>query len=58
MTSDPLFLVEVQLIYNVVLTSAIQQSDSVMHINTFFFLIFFSIMVYHRILNIVLCAIQ
>ena len=34
-----------------VLISALQQSDSVIH----FFLIFFSIMVNHRILNIVLC---
>ena len=46
--------IEVQLIYNVVLISTIQQSDSVVHIYTFFF-IFFSIMVYHRILNIVPC---
>ena len=30
-----------------------QQSDSVMHIRAFFFLISFSILVYHRILNIV-----
>ena len=30
-----------------------QQSDSVMHIHAFFFLISFSILVYHRILNIV-----
>ena len=43
--------IEVYLIYNVVLISALQQSDSVIH----FFLIFFSIMVNHRILNIVLC---
>ena len=43
--------IEVYLIYNVVLISALQQSDSVIHI----FLIFFSIMVNHRILNIVLC---
>ena len=33
----------------------LQQSDSVIHI---FFFIFFSTMVYHRILNIVPCAIQ
>ena len=50
--------IEVQLIYNVVLITAIQQSDSVIHIYTVFFKIFFSIMVYHRILNIVPCAIQ
>ena len=36
-----LFLIEVQLIYNVVLISAIQQSDSVIHIYTFFFNILF-----------------
>ena len=52
-----LFLSEVQLIYNVVLISAIQQSDSVIHTYIFFF-IFFSITVYHRVLNIVPCAIQ
>ena len=43
--------------YNV-LISAVQQSASVIHIYTFFFFIFFSIMVYHKILNIVLCAVQ
>ena len=37
------------------LISAVQHSDSVIHIYTFFF-IFFSIMVYPRILNIVPCA--
>ena len=31
------FLIEVQLIYNVVLISAVQQSDAVIHIYTFFF---------------------
>ena len=36
------------------LISAVQHSDSVIHRYTFFF-IFFSIMVYHRILNIVAC---
>ena len=45
------FLTEVQLIYNAVPTSAVQQSDSVIHIQTFFFLIFFSIRVYHRIIQ-------
>ena len=35
------------------LISTVQQSDCVMHINTFLFK-FFSIMVYHRVLNIVL----
>ena len=38
------------------LISAVQQSDSVIHMHTFFF-IFFSIMVYHRIFNIVPCAV-
>ena len=47
-----IYFTEVQLIYNVVLIPAVQQIDSVIHIYTFFF-IFFSIMVYHRILNIV-----
>ena len=45
------------MIYNVVLISAVQQSDSVIHIYTFFF-IFFVIMVYPRVLNIVPCAIE
>ena len=40
------------LIYNVVLISAVQHSDSVIHIYTFFFTLF-SIMVYPRLLNIV-----
>ena len=48
------FFIEVQLIYNIFLISAVQQSDSVIHS----FLIFFSIMVYHRILNTVLYAIS
>ena len=52
-----MYFIEVQLIYNVVLTSTIQQNDSVKHIYTFFF-IFFSIMFYHRILNIAPCAIE
>ena len=47
-----------QLIYNAVLISAIQQGDSVIHISTFFVFVFFSIMVYHTILNILLCALQ
>ena len=41
-----------QLIYNV-LISIVQQNDSVLYI---YILIFFSIVVYHRLLNIVLCA--
>ena len=50
-------LIEVSLNYSVVLITAVQQTDSVIHIYTFIF-IFFSIMVYYRILNIVPCAIQ
>ena len=49
--------IEVYLIYNVVLVSAVQQSDSLIHIYIYIF-IYFSIMVYQRILNIVPCAIQ
>ena len=48
---------ELLLIYNVVLISTEQQSDSVICIYTFFY-IFFSIVVYQRMLNIVPCAIQ
>ena len=48
---------EVELIYIVVLISAVQQSESVIHIHVFFF-IFFSMMVYSRILNTVPCALQ
>ena len=55
-------LIEVQLIYNVMLISSVEQSDSVIHIYYiiiyFFFFIFFSIMVYHRTLTIAPCAIQ
>ena len=50
------FLVKVQLIYSVVLISAVQQSASVIHIYILF--IFFSIMVYHQLLNIAPCATQ
>ena len=62
-TSPPVFLfiiiyfIEVQLIDSVVLTSAVQPSDSVVHRYTFSFA-FFSMMAYHRILNIVPCAVQ
>ena len=54
--------IEVQLIYNV-LISVVQQSDSVIYICIsdiyyIFLIILFSIVVYHRILNIVLHAIQ
>ena len=48
------YFIEVQLIYNVVLISTVQQSDSVIHIYIFFF-IFFSIMVYHKIEYSSLC---
>ena len=41
-----------ELIPNAVLISAVQQRDSVTHTRTFF-VIFFSFMVYHRILNTV-----
>ena len=51
-----LIFIEVQLSYNV-LISALQQSDSVIDIYPFFF-IFFSIMAYPGILNIVPCAVQ
>ena len=91
-----IYFIQVQLIYNVVLISAVQQSDSLIHIHIYmyiygvlwclvlylsllailslflgiyiyiciciyiytFFLIFFSFMVYHKILNIFPCAIQ
>ena len=46
------------LIHNVVLISVVQQSDSVIHIQYPFFFIFFSVMVYPGILNIVPGAIQ
>ena len=39
------------------LISPVQQSDSIIHIYAFFFILF-SIMVYHRILNIFPYAIQ
>ena len=65
-----MYFTELQLIYNALL-SLVQQSDSVIHIyiciyihtyihiyiHTLFF-IFFSIMVYYRLFNIVPCAIQ
>ena len=44
---------EVKLIYSVVLISAVQQSDSFIHIYIYSFLIFFSIVVYPRKLDIV-----
>ena len=48
-----LLFVEVELIYNVVLVSGVQQNNSVLHIYCFIF----SIMVYYKILNIVPWAI-
>ena len=50
------FFFEIWLVYSVVSISAVQQSDSVIHRHSF--LMLFYIMVYHRILNIVPCAIQ
>ena len=53
-----------QLIYNVVLISVVQQSDSVIYIDKcvcvymYSFFIFFSIMVHHRRLDIVPCVIR
>ena len=48
--------IEVELNCNVVLITIIQQSDSVIDIYIFFF-IFFSFMVYHKILNnVFLCC--
>ena len=57
------FKSEVQLIYNVVLVSSVQQNDSVIHIYVAsqlarFFFRFFSIIGYYKILSIVSCAIQ
>lgn len=52
------FFIEVQLIYNAVLISIAQQSYSVLHIQTLFFLIIFSIMAYHRMLTTVARATQ
>ena len=45
------------LIYNVVFISDVQKSDSVTYMCMFFF-VFFSIIVYHRILNVVTCSVQ
>ena len=49
--------IKVKLIYNVVLIPAVQKSDSVTHLYTFFF-IMFSITVFHRTVNVVPCAKQ
>ena len=55
-----LFLIEVQLIYNVVLIAAVQQSGSVIHIYMYTHILFhiLFIMIYHGLLNIVPRAIQ
>ena len=50
-----IYFTDVYLIYNVVLISTVQQSDSVIHI--YFISVFFSI-AYYRILNILPCAMQ
>ena len=47
--------IEIQLTYNVVLISAVQQCDSIIPI---YFFIFFYLMVYLKVLNIVSCAIK
>ena len=53
-----LFYIVVQLIYNVVLVSGVQQSDSVTHTHIPIFFRFFSLIGYYKILSIVACAIQ
>lgn len=50
-------VIGVELIDNAVFITSVQQSDSVVHINTFPF-VSFSMMVYHRPLNIALHAAQ
>ena len=53
-----LLLMEVQLIYNAVLLSGVQQDDSDVHryLNLLFFR-FFSVIAYYKILNIIPCTI-
>ena len=56
-----IYFTEVQLIHNVVLISAVQQSDSVIHIYIYIYIHSFSYsfpLVYHRILDIVPCVMQ
>ena len=53
-TQNKQLFIEVQFIYNVVLVSGIQQSDSLTDI---YFFRFFSIIVYYKILNVVPCVI-
>ena len=50
-----MYFIEVSLIDNAVLVSAVQQRDSVIYKYTFF--TFHPIMVYRRILNIIPCVI-
>ena len=52
-----IYFIEVRLIYNVMLISTVQQSNSVILVYIYFF-IFFSITVYHKTLNIVPWVIQ
>ena len=56
------FFIEVQLIYNVVLVSGVQQSDPVLYmyayVYIYIFFRFFSIVGYYKILKIVLCTIE
>ena len=52
------FLLEVYLIYNAMLVSGIQQSDSVIHTYVCIFFRFFSLIGYYKILSIVPCTIQ
>lgn len=49
--------IEAWLICRVVLITAVQRSNSVIHVYTLLS-VFFSVMVYHRILAVVACAIQ
>ena len=50
------FSIEVELIYNIVLISGVQQSNSVIHIHMYvFFFRFFSIIGYYKIMNMSLC---
>ena len=53
------FFIEMWLNYSIVVITAEQQRDSAVHISMYtFFFIFFSIMIFHKILNIVPCVIQ
>lgn len=52
------FVIEVQLIYNIVSVSDGQQSDSIIHKCIFLFSIFFPIIIYYKMLNIGPWAIQ